>query len=202
VRLTAAGSIAASRGAPCSNGASGRYSWPCIGSSEDGLPQPPTSSGPQGRWTGSRPPCRATRSGTEMRYCSVPRCSVVVRSGRCPQHASSAGDASLTGRVRSRGVRFGEQSRPIDDPYGPTLWTPQIERSSTHLLEDFHRRAAALPTRHGNQLGTVHFRLFFGCEKRPARPEDQPSRSSTRTHTVAWSAMRPPASARPLTATM
>jgi len=51
-------------------------------------------------------------------------------------------------------LRISECGREIDSPNGFALWTPQkLPVASNH--EDFHRRAAAGGTRHGNQLGTV-----------------------------------------------
>jgi hypothetical protein len=54
------------------------------------------------------------------------------------------------------GVLVGERGRAIDNANGATPWTPQIAAVAHPFEEGFHRRAAALGTRHGNQLGTVH----------------------------------------------
>ena len=61
------------------------------------------------------------------------------------------------------GLRICEGRREINSPNGATLWTPQkLPLAVDH--EDFHGRAAAVGTRHGNQLGTVQPRIH-GSQK-------------------------------------
>jgi hypothetical protein len=64
-----------------------------------------------------------------------------------------------------RGVQIRQRGRAVDHPNGPTVWAPQVSPSVTQPLKDFDRRPAAFPTRHGNQLGTVHLRIFLGSDK-------------------------------------
>jgi hypothetical protein len=61
------------------------------------------------------------------------------------------------------GLRISERRREIDSPNGFALWTPQKSPFAANH-EDFHRRAAAGWTRHGNQLGTVQPRIH-GSQK-------------------------------------
>jgi hypothetical protein len=61
----------------------------------------------------------------------------------------------MTSRTRLLWAPIGKRG-VIDNPNGPTPWTPQIPASAADLLEDFCRRAATLATRHSNQLGTAH----------------------------------------------
>jgi hypothetical protein len=60
-------------------------------------------------------------------------------------------------------LRISERRREIDSPNGFALWTPQKSPFAANH-EDFHRRAAAGWTRHGNQLGTVQPRIH-GSQK-------------------------------------
>jgi len=60
-------------------------------------------------------------------------------------------------------LRISERGREIDSPNGFTLWTPQKPPFAANH-QDFHRRAAAGGTRHGNQLGTVQ-RGIHGSQK-------------------------------------
>ena len=89
----------------------------------------------------------------------------------------------MTARARfSFGVQLSERGRTVNNPNGPTAWTPQVSPSVTQPLEDFDRRPAALPTRHGNKLGTVHFPGFLGSDKTTC-PAGRPTEQVFNAHT-------------------
>ncbi len=91
---------------------------------------------------------------------------------------------------RLRGVWFGERQREIDNPNSPTVWTPQASPSVAQPLEDFDRRPAALPTGHGNQLGTVHFRVLLGSVKTTCPAREAPNRAGLRRAHIRWRGAR------------